>query len=112
MRKQRELQGLRETGAALQTNARKLPPGPRQTTSRYCQISCASRHFASYGENLESVSLYEFAGLRQNERGQLANAVLVLVFAALMLVVGQLYIQNRSEKPAATAVRTTMVPWD
>jgi hypothetical protein len=28
MRKQRELQGLRETGAALQTNARKLPPGP------------------------------------------------------------------------------------
>jgi hypothetical protein len=45
-----------------------------------------------------------------NEVNQLANAVLVLVFAALMLVIGQLYIQNRSEKPAATAVQTTMVP--
>jgi hypothetical protein len=33
-----------------------------------------------------------------NDTSQFASAMLVLVFAAVMLVVGQLYIENRSEK--------------
>jgi hypothetical protein len=33
-----------------------------------------------------------------NDMSQLASAALVLVFAAVMLVVGQLYIGNRSAK--------------
>jgi hypothetical protein len=33
-----------------------------------------------------------------NDMSQLASAMLVLVFAAVMLVVGQLYIENRSAK--------------
>jgi hypothetical protein len=32
------------------------------------------------------------------DMSQLASALLVLVFAAMMLVVGQLYIENRSAK--------------
>jgi hypothetical protein len=42
-----------------------------------------------------------------NEVPQLANAMLVIAFAALVLVVGQLYVENRSAKfsvfPAAQA---------
>ena len=33
-----------------------------------------------------------------NDTSQFASAMLVLVFAAVMLVVGQLYIENRSAK--------------
>jgi hypothetical protein len=33
-----------------------------------------------------------------NDMSQFASAMLVLVFAAVMLVVGQLYIENRSAK--------------
>ncbi len=37
-----------------------------------------------------------------NEIDQLASAMLVLVFAAVMLVVGHLYVENRSQKLAAS----------
>jgi hypothetical protein len=46
-----------------------------------------------------------------NDVNQLASAMLVIAFSAVMLVAGQLYIQNQSEKPAVTAVRTAIVPW-
>jgi hypothetical protein len=47
-----------------------------------------------------------------NDMSQLASAMLVLVFAAVMLVVGQLYIENKSAKaltiPVAQGVASAL----
>jgi hypothetical protein len=45
---------------------------------------------------------------------QLASAMLVMVFAAVMLVGGQLYIESRENRPARipTAVQTAYFPFD
>jgi hypothetical protein len=46
-----------------------------------------------------------------NEDSQLASAMLVIAFAAVMLVAEQLYIQGRSERfTAVPAVLTVSVP--
>jgi hypothetical protein len=45
---------------------------------------------------------------RMNEFNQLASAMLVLVFAAAMLVVGQLYIENRGKSIFAVAASQVM----
>jgi hypothetical protein len=47
-----------------------------------------------------------------NEVSQLASAMLATVFAAVMLVVGQLYIENKSARPAAVPTALTASPWD
>jgi len=48
-----------------------------------------------------------------NDVPQLAGAMLAIAFAAVMLVAGQLYIENRSERPTAVpAALTASVPWD
>jgi hypothetical protein len=45
-----------------------------------------------------------------NEVSQLASAMLAVVFAAVMLVAGQLYIQSRPERPAIPTALTASVP--
>jgi hypothetical protein len=48
-----------------------------------------------------------------NEIHQLATAMLAIVFAAVMLVAGRLFIEKRSARlPAAPAALTASVPWD
>ena len=48
-----------------------------------------------------------------NEVPQLATAMLAIAFAAVMLVAGQLYIENRSARlPAVPAALMASVPWD
>jgi hypothetical protein len=48
-----------------------------------------------------------------NEVPQLATAMLAIAFAAVMLVVGQLYIEKRSDRlPAAPTALTAAVPGD
>jgi hypothetical protein len=48
-----------------------------------------------------------------NEVPQLASAMLAIAFAAVMLVAGQLYIENRSARlTAVPAALTASVPWD
>jgi hypothetical protein len=48
-----------------------------------------------------------------NEVPQLATAMLAIAFAAVMLVGGQLYIENRSVRlPAVPAALMASVPWD
>jgi hypothetical protein len=48
-----------------------------------------------------------------NEIHQLATAMLAIVFAAVMLVAGQLFIEKRSARlPAAPAALIASVPWD
>jgi hypothetical protein len=48
-----------------------------------------------------------------NEVPQLAGAMLAIAFAAVMLVAGQLYIENRSARlTAVPAAQTASVPWD
>jgi hypothetical protein len=46
--------------------------------------------------------------IRMNEFNQLASAMLVLVFAAAMLVVGQLYIENRGKSIFAVPASQVM----
>jgi hypothetical protein len=47
-----------------------------------------------------------------NEVHQLATAMLAIAFAAVMLVAGQLFIENRSARlPAAPAVLMASEPW-
>jgi hypothetical protein len=44
---------------------------------------------------------------------QLASAMLAIAFTAVMLVAGQLYIENKSTRvTAAPAALTASVPWD
>ena len=48
-----------------------------------------------------------------NEVPQLADAMLAIAFAAVMLVAGQLYIENKSARlTAVPAGLTASVPWD
>jgi hypothetical protein len=47
-----------------------------------------------------------------NEVPQLVSAMLAIAFAAVMLVVGQLYIQTRPEQLTATSALTASVPVD
>jgi hypothetical protein len=48
-----------------------------------------------------------------NEFHQLATALLAIAFAAVMLVAGQLFIENRSARlPAAPTAPLASVPWD
>jgi hypothetical protein len=48
-----------------------------------------------------------------NEVPQLAGAMLAVAFAAVMLVAGQLYIENTSMRlTAVPAALTASVPWD
>jgi hypothetical protein len=48
-----------------------------------------------------------------NDVQQLASAMLAITFAAVMLVAGQLYIENRSVRlTAVPAALTASVPWD
>jgi hypothetical protein len=48
-----------------------------------------------------------------NEIHQLATAMLAIVFAAVMLVAGQLFIENRSARLlAAPTALMGSVPWD
>jgi hypothetical protein len=48
-----------------------------------------------------------------NEVPQLASAMVAIAFAAVMLVAGQLYIENKSAGLAAVpAALTAAVPWD
>jgi hypothetical protein len=48
-----------------------------------------------------------------NEVPQLATAMLAIAFAAVMLVVGQLYIEKRSDRlPAAPTALTAQVQGD
>ena len=48
-----------------------------------------------------------------NEVPQLATAMLAIAFAAVMLVAGQLYIENKSARlTAVPAALTASVPWD
>ena len=50
---------------------------------------------------------------RMNEVPQLATAMLAIAFAAVMLVAGQLFIENRSARlPTAAAALMASVPWD
>ena len=50
---------------------------------------------------------------RMNELHQLATAMLAIAFAAVMLVAGQLFIENRSARlPAAPTALMASVPWD
>jgi len=53
------------------------------------------------------------AQLKMNEVPQLASAMLAIVFAAMLLVAGQLFIEKRSARlPAAPAALTARVPED
>jgi hypothetical protein len=45
-----------------------------------------------------------------NEVHQLATAMLAIAFAAVMLVAGQLFIENRSARLPAALIAS--VPWD
>jgi hypothetical protein len=57
---------------------------------------------------LESVV---FGEAEMSEGSQFANAMLVMVFAAVMLVAGQLHIKNASARiPAATPVHKASLP--
>ena len=48
-----------------------------------------------------------------NEVPQLAGAMLAIAFAAVMLVAGQLYIENKSASfTTAPAALIAAVPWD
>jgi hypothetical protein len=48
-----------------------------------------------------------------NEVNQLATAILAIAFAAVMLVAGQLFIENRSARlPSAPAALMASVSWD
>jgi hypothetical protein len=47
-----------------------------------------------------------------NEVSQLASAMLATAFAAVMLVVGQLYIENKSARLTAVPAALTASPWD
>jgi hypothetical protein len=48
-----------------------------------------------------------------NDVPQLAGAMLAIAFAAVMLVAGQLYIEDTSERLSAVpAALTASVPWD
>jgi hypothetical protein len=48
-----------------------------------------------------------------NEIPQLASAMLAIAFAAVTLVAGQLYIENKSARlTAVPAALTGSVPWD
>jgi hypothetical protein len=52
-------------------------------------------------------------GRRMYEVPQLATAMLTIAFAAVMLVAGQLFIENRSARlPAAPTAPMASVPWD
>jgi hypothetical protein len=49
--------------------------------------------------------------LKMNEAPELVSAMLAIAFAAVMLVAGQLYIENRSARPpAVTAALMASVP--
>ena len=53
------------------------------------------------------------AQLKMNEVPQLASAMLAIVFAAMLLVAGQLFIEKRSARLlAAPAALTARVPGD
>ena len=47
-----------------------------------------------------------------NEVSQLASAMLAIAFAAVMLVAGQLYIENKSARLTAVPAAQTVSPWD
>jgi hypothetical protein len=47
-----------------------------------------------------------------NEVSQLASAMLATAFAAVMLVAGQLYIENKSARLTAMLAAPTASPWD
>jgi hypothetical protein len=48
-----------------------------------------------------------------NEVPQLATAMLAIAFAAVMLVAGQLFIENKASRlSAAPAALIASVPWD
>jgi len=48
-----------------------------------------------------------------NEVPQLASAMFAMTFAAVILVAGQMYIENKSERLTATpAAQTAAAPWD
>jgi hypothetical protein len=50
---------------------------------------------------------------KMNEVPQLAAAMLAIAFAAVMLVAGQLFIENRSATlPTASTALMASVPWD
>jgi hypothetical protein len=44
-----------------------------------------------------------------NEFSQVATAMLAIAFAALMLLVGELYIQNKGDQFSAKAIRVSSV---
>jgi hypothetical protein len=48
---------------------------------------------------------------RMNEVHQLANALLTIVFAAVMFVVGHLYIENKSTRIPAIPANQAFMPW-
>jgi hypothetical protein len=47
-----------------------------------------------------------------NEVSQLASAMLAIALAAVMLVAGQLYIENKSAGLTAAPAALTASPWD
>jgi len=47
-----------------------------------------------------------------NEVPQLASAMLAIAFAAVMLVAGQLYIENKSARLKAVPAALNASPWD
>jgi hypothetical protein len=46
-----------------------------------------------------------------NEAHQLANALLTIVFAAVMFAVGHLYIENKSTRIPAIPATQAFMPW-
>jgi hypothetical protein len=46
-----------------------------------------------------------------NEVHQMANALLTIVFAAVMFVVGHLYIENKSTRIPAIPATQAFMPW-
>ena len=48
-------------------------------------------------------------GYHMNEFSQVATAMLAIAFAALMLLVGELYIQNKGDQFSAKAIRVSSV---
>ena len=67
------------------------------------------------GSNVLICGVYQrYLGNRMSEVSQVASAMLVILFAAVMLVAGQLYTESRENKsvriPTVPAVQITAVP--
>ena len=67
------------------------------------------------GSNVLICGVYQrYLGNRMSEVSQVASAMLVILFAAMMLVAGQLYIESRENNsvriPTAPAVQIASVP--